>query len=306
VTAKSKTVLATDLLTAINDNINGDILPVDLRTVLTDYLDSLQSETSLLPTLDTPPDGTETITILQGGVQKQGAVEDVAAPRYQWWTNQSAGMIIATGVWTPIDWTHPITDLDGLHGGLTGTTTIAAGSNGAALPQATINVVDTSTFIAASASDPAWIAIRLADGKDRVIQYTGMTATTFTGCTLGVGSLATSQAVRQANCKVFTGPKFHASIAECAFAANATGGRGIRFRDTGSPFFFVGGQTGPVAIPNVITHLQVCMQTVGNIDGTGANTVEVFQSSGGALEVILEGISSPSLMAIPLGTRLHP
>lgn len=65
------------------------------------------------------------------------------------------------------------------------TTTIAVASNGQVLPQGTINVVSTTNFPAYG-----WLII-----GSRVVQYTGKTATTFTGCTGGTGALATGQTV---------------------------------------------------------------------------------------------------------------
>lgn len=73
------------------------------------------------------------------------------------------------------------------------TTAIAAGSNGAALPQATINVTSTAGYPQSGS-----ILIRIA-GADQIVTYTGITATSFTGCSGGTGTLATSQAVQFAN-----------------------------------------------------------------------------------------------------------
>ena len=64
-------------------------------------------------------------------------------------------------------------------------TTIAAGSNGQVLPQATINVADTSAF-ASSGS-----VVVLTTAGSQAVTYTGKTATSFTGCTLGTGTMAT-------------------------------------------------------------------------------------------------------------------
>lgn len=69
-------------------------------------------------------------------------------------------------------------------------TTIAAGSNGAALPQATINVASTTGFPTAGTFNV------IIGGTPRTITYTGLTGTSFTGCTGGTGSLATAQAVQ--------------------------------------------------------------------------------------------------------------
>lgn len=95
-------------------------------------------------------------------------------------------------------------------------TTIAAGSNGAILPQATINVASTntaSTTIAAGSNN-----VRLPTGTINVasttgfattgiifvttstgiqtVAYTGTTGTTFTGCTGGTGLMTTGGTVR--------------------------------------------------------------------------------------------------------------
>lgn len=64
-------------------------------------------------------------------------------------------------------------------------TTIAAGSNGAVLPQATINVASTTGF-------PSYGTFVV---QGETITYTGISATTFTGCTGGTVTLATSDAV---------------------------------------------------------------------------------------------------------------
>jgi hypothetical protein len=70
-------------------------------------------------------------------------------------------------------------------------TTIAAGSNGAALPQATINVASTTGFPTTTAG---LVLINTTNGYE-AITYTGITATTFTGCSGGTGTMATGDAV---------------------------------------------------------------------------------------------------------------
>jgi hypothetical protein len=69
------------------------------------------------------------------------------------------------------------------------TTTIAAGSNAAALPQATINVAATTGFATAGK-----FTVTIS-GSPVTVTYTGVTGTSFTGCTGGTGTLATAQAV---------------------------------------------------------------------------------------------------------------
>lgn len=65
------------------------------------------------------------------------------------------------------------------------TTTIAAGSNGATLPQATIHVASTTNF-----PDRGSFTV-----GGETIAYTGKTSTTFTGCSGGTLAMSTGQAV---------------------------------------------------------------------------------------------------------------
>lgn len=72
-------------------------------------------------------------------------------------------------------------------------TTIAAGSNGASLPQATINVASTTGF-------PASGSIFVLTGAGaQTVTYTGTTGTTFTGCTGGTGTMSTGNPVNNSN-----------------------------------------------------------------------------------------------------------
>jgi hypothetical protein len=68
-------------------------------------------------------------------------------------------------------------------------TTIAAGSNGASLPQATINVASTAGFPASGS-----IAVITSLGMQSV-NYSGTTGTSFTGCSGGTGTMSTGNAV---------------------------------------------------------------------------------------------------------------
>lgn len=64
-------------------------------------------------------------------------------------------------------------------------TSITAGSNGVNLPTGTINVVSTTGFPASGT-----LLVTTGNGTQRVL-YAGTTATTFTGCTLGTGTMST-------------------------------------------------------------------------------------------------------------------
>lgn len=71
----------------------------------------------------------------------------------------------------------------------TASTTIAAGSNNVSLPTATINVASTTGF-----PSGGYLNVQTTEGIQQVL-YTGITATTFTGCTLGRGSMQTGGTV---------------------------------------------------------------------------------------------------------------
>lgn len=73
----------------------------------------------------------------------------------------------------------------GYYRGPVGSTTITAGSNGVTLPQTTINVVSTIGF---SGSGSFTL-------NSETITYTGITSTTFTGCSGGTSTLATGDTV---------------------------------------------------------------------------------------------------------------
>ncbi len=84
-----------------------------------------------------------------------------------------------------------------------GATTIASGSNGLTLPQATINVgtitnvLGTSNgFAAASTSNPQKVDVTTSTGV-QVLTYTGTTGTSFTGVTGGTGTMSTGGTVVQ-------------------------------------------------------------------------------------------------------------
>jgi hypothetical protein len=64
-------------------------------------------------------------------------------------------------------------------------TTIALASNGATLPQATINVAATAAFPSSGTLNV------VTDGGTQSVTYTGKTSTTFTGCSGGTGAMAT-------------------------------------------------------------------------------------------------------------------
>lgn len=93
-------------------------------------------------------------------------------------------------------------------------TTIAAGSNGVTLPQATINVASTNTFPPTGS-----ILINTSLGL-QLITYTGTTSTTFTGCSGGTGSLSTGNSVTQSGAE---GGQLYSTIMTSSGCIGATG-----------------------------------------------------------------------------------
>jgi len=71
-------------------------------------------------------------------------------------------------------------------------TVVASGSNGQTLPQGTLNVTSTTGFPTSGR-----IMVEISGTSRQIITYTGTTASTFTGCTGGSGTLATNQVVTQ-------------------------------------------------------------------------------------------------------------
>ncbi|NDG32661.1 hypothetical protein EB118_21630 [bacterium] len=87
-------------------------------------------------------------------------------------------LTVASATWIPDQWATRTLQI-------TPSTTIASGSNGQTLPQGTINVVSTTNF-------PASGTVIIGG---QAIYYTGVTATSFTGCTGGNIPLTTGLAV---------------------------------------------------------------------------------------------------------------
>lgn len=96
--------------------------------------------------------------------------------------SSTTSLTVAGATWTINQWQTRTLQINA-------NTTIAAGSNGATLPQATINVVSTTGF-------PTSGQILI---QNQVISYTGLTATTFTGCSGGNVVLATGNSVVSQN-----------------------------------------------------------------------------------------------------------
>lgn len=126
-------------------------------------------------------------------------------------------------------------------------------------------------------------------GVDTILQYTGTTSGSFTGVTRGTGTLATGQIVRPANEGATTAVRgIYECVAQVAWAAHPTGRRGVRIV-SGLP---VGCQEVPstnTASQNVAVGGQPLIAVGGDCH------IEAFQSSGGVLYLVQEGIQAPTM-----------
>jgi streptogramin lyase len=165
---------------------------------------------------------------LTNGSQPFGITPGPVADSDLWFTEYSADRIgvitTATGSITEFSLTDPSTTLDASMNTLSlpqgtinvastagfatagtirvqasPTTTLAATMNGAILPQGTINVGSTTGF-----TSSGLLTIQTSTGT-ALVSYAGKTATAFTGCTGGSGTLATGGAVSQTVLVSYTG-----------------------------------------------------------------------------------------------------
>lgn len=199
-------------------------------------------------------------------------------------------LAIPNNVYTPIPLNTNQIDTNTMHVLNTANTTIAAGSNTAVLPQGTINVASTAGFDAAG-----WIVITGPPGAatDTIVKYTGITGTSFTGCTLGTGTMATSQVVKQANVNIVpvtTG--LYIAAAQIAFAAGASGYKGVRMIQNG--LLNVGENNAPLV--NIASDsIAVPGQPAWSNLTSAALRVEAIQTSGGVLNAVLNSAAAPTL-----------
>lgn len=141
-------------------------------------------------------------------------------------------------------------------------------------------------------------------GIDTIIKYTGFNSgtSTFTGCTLGTGTLAAGQAVNPACNGVFiggTGPNAFGywnlqAIATFPAAGNTTGQIGVRF--VGAPPLFV--PSGSILIPNPNAVETLSITTAPSITvGPPAEQfgMQLFNSTGVTLTIPIDGAQAPIL-----------
>lgn len=121
------------------------------------------------------------LLLADSGLSSNAKVAYIMKFLYEFWgfcINGSSSLIAPGGFAATTPSTMP--------GNFNGTaTTIAVASNGASLPQATINVASTTGFPSSGT-----IYVYTSSGT-QTVTYTGVTGTTFTGCSGGTGTMST-------------------------------------------------------------------------------------------------------------------
>lgn len=226
---------------------------------------------------------------------------------------------IPPNVWVPMMWGHNYVDTGGIHPGFAAQTTIASASNTHVLPQATIDVADTTVTGAGGVAfrTEGFLEITGApfSGKSTIVHYTGKTGTTFTGCntaangvTAGIsgGTLATGQVVRQANVDIYgvTPYLWNASTA-IEIESLATTARSMsRHMSYDNLFNFIVG-VSPVSVglnlartdsPVVAGGTPVAQATQPGMALTSALRVMIWHNDSVGRYAVTQGIESPALM----------
>lgn len=235
-------------------------------------------------------------------------------------------LAIPTGLWVPRPYNTAFLDQFGVNpygtaGGLTpAATTIAAASNLAVLPQATINVAAftvgtvpaglSGIALPAGTFAPSGYLVITIGGVDTIVGYSGANgaAGTFTGCNTGpggldvgisTGTLGTGQAVKQAFVMAIYPNQLWQLNSEELFTANATGSRGIRFR------LLNAGLGNPIGAMNLVPATAVADGPQGVVVPTQpagtpspGSRMEIYQSSGGVLNSVNRLFDGPAVQGI--------
>lgn len=293
---ESGSVTAANSITVARAGSDTILNPVDLHATTSVAIKSPDARTFR-------SDGTSKWMVTTAGTRRP----------YAWWQHNN-DVAIPNNVWTPLPWNSPY--VGAIAGQVVGadefgvtpnlqaaSTTIAAASNGAVLPQATINVADTSLM---TATGYAVITGPPGAGDDTIFSYTGKTGTTFTGCNsayrgggvgISTGTLATGQVVRQANVEwTFPTGYLWMLVADVAFDNIATTAYfGVRHRAIDNTFNFPVASQHHGGINITSQHGQVSVQP--GAEGTGTpSRIEVIQVTGGVKLSKVDGIQAPSLM----------
>lgn len=217
---------------------------------------------------------------------------------YGQWQQTAHNLALASGVWTAYPMNVAPVDKFGIHPTLTATTTVAAGSDGLVLPQASISVAST-VGLPATIGGHQQVAITGPPGAniDTVIDYTGTSGgNTLTGCTGGTGTLHTGQTVTAANAWFTPQQPVQAGIylATCtaSFLANPTGNRGIRFA-TSFLGTIIAIQQLQVPTGNIQQDLNLVSMPI--LNAANPLMMQVWQDSGTVVQCAQNGLAAPIL-----------
>jgi len=227
------------------------------------------------------------------------------------WLTHPRSQVIPSGVWTPLAWETSTTDEQGPHIAAVGAaTTVAAASNGVALPGAgaaiEVFVANAAVFDAATPATNVRQALVRIGGKDVSISYTGrdLGANKLTGVTGGSGVLATGQTITPARNR-FVLPRLQPALIDVSITWAATAvGTSLQMRvRTMVPgfgaFLLRKTERGSTGSNHQPTEVRALVNPGATVDLTVGTIVEVFQNSGAAVDVTVDaaGAATPQLVA---------
>ncbi len=288
-----------------------DTTPADDATVLVGRWAASESAANRIQATVTVSAATDTVDVTVPGATAVGDLTvagdlvvggalTVLHPLIFW--QHPVSQTIPNATWTPIAWnTLTSTVGDGWTSYVPATCSVAAGSNGVPLPGGGAPITLNVDAVPATAPSTGYLAIRIS-GTDRIVAYTGKGATTFTGVTGGVGTLATGQAVAIANVEFnipvdTVGPL----VAELAWASSAAGLRGTRVRSLNAfgQGIHLNGATDVRAAGVASSDPLVRSIAVEQPAYAGAGLpyrIEGYQSSGGNLDTAVDQFAAPRLV----------
>lgn len=295
---------ANDAIEAIQHALG--LLPQGSSSTVADRLGDMADVTDLPTGLTELVAGDELLAIQDGGLVLRDA-DDVldranhtgtmpysalgAAPILK--LRSSVNQSIINGGYAPLTFDTADLNQGGLYTFDTSSTTVASGSNGVGLPTGTINVASTAGFASAGS-----LAINGPPGSGIVarVDYLGKTSTTFTSCTGGSGTLATSQVVKASNDTItLTQNGIYLLIGTIGFNAHATGQRGARFTIAGVL------ATGETLVPTTNTVQVLTTSTIAYITTSTTLSFGGYQNSGGVLTSAADLFNAPTFTIVRLG-----
>lgn len=281
---------------AVGGDVSGTLSAITVQSAT----DSVAGKVELADATETSDGSDGTLAVTPLGLA--GSLHGAAADHHVQFQHDQ-DIVIPSGEWVTIPFETAVVDGESLHPGYTASTTIAAASDTDVLPQATINVATTAGFIdpPTGNTEKAWIEVTIG-GKSHVVEYTGLTATTFTGCTGANGTLATGQAVRQANVELgFLTEGLWAQATVLAMTANGVGGRATRFQTydgAADPKLTEVSAQGIAAadLPGSLQYLPPIVLQAGVLATPDQVVCQVWQNSGSTLDIELNATDSPTFM----------